>query len=68
MTDTMLGPRVPGGRYHNGYWNLAYEVEAVGSNVETRGEWVRCRWSDGEVTTHCTPWDARCDHITTRGD
>ncbi len=63
MPRDMLGPRVPGGSYHNGYWNMSYQVEAIGSNLETRCEWIRCLWSDGQVTTHATWWDARLDFV-----
>jgi hypothetical protein len=50
-------PRVTGGRYFDGYWQLAYTVTAID------GDWLTCAWADGTRTRHCTPWDARRDAV-----
>lgn len=51
-------PRIVGGLYHNGYWNMQYRVEAM----DGTGEFT-VLWADGRRTTHFTPWDARRDRV-----
>ena len=59
--DAMLGPQVPGGRYYNAYWSRAYEVLAIWTPLDDPWPWLAVRWADGEVTSHCTAWEARRD-------
>jgi hypothetical protein len=57
-------PRQPGGSYYCAYWQEPYQVLAMWSDVAGRALWLRVNWIDrGQVTTHCTAWDARRDQV-----
>lgn len=53
----IIGPRVVGGHYHCGYWNLEYTVTKI------EGTWLTCDWADGKTTRHCTAWDENKDRV-----
>ena len=60
-------PRVVGGRYHNGYWGVEYDVLKIERSDDWGGTWWTVRdvngWNQGMVRTHCTAWDWRRDRI-----
>ena len=56
-------PRVPGGRYFNGYWRQEYTVLTMFCHISGGTTWFTVQWAEGHVTTHCTGWDSRRDKV-----
>lgn len=55
-------PRVVGGRYHSGYWDIDYTVDAI--SVDPNGFLKSITVTDKDGSrTHCTAWDHRRDRI-----
>jgi hypothetical protein len=54
-------PRVVGGTYRCGFWQQTYKVRAIRIIEGTR--WFTVEWADGQISTHCTNWDAKRDTI-----
>jgi len=59
----VFGPRIPGGRYLCGYFQLAYTVLACVHHMDWRGDSIRVLWDDGHTTEHSTAWDAKRDRV-----
>ena len=63
LTPMNTDPRRVGGEYFCGYWGQRYTVTAT--QVEDGTLWLRCKWADGAMTTHCTSWDPKRDRVVT---
>lgn len=57
LVSKIVGPRVVGGRYFNGYWHMGYTVTDIVDYT------MSCLWDDGHTTTHTTAWDAKRDRV-----
>ena len=61
-------PRVPGGRYYDGYWREEYTVlERTEPGSGYSGSVFKIRWASGRVVEHQTPWEPWRDRVVDAG-
>ena len=60
MEAEIADPREIGGRYYSGYWGMEYTVLGLDAG------WYTVEWANGEITEHCTAWDAKRDRVVAR--
>ncbi len=71
-----IGPRIVGGRYHDGYWGNQYVVDAIYPTSDNPIGWSGWAITCHDVTevntgkpcigpkrTHCTAWDSKRDRV-----